>query len=191
MTFAIKAVETKFDNIMFRSRLEARWAFLFKQLHLRYIYEPERFVMYYNNMRFIYMPDFYLIDLNCYVEVKGKEPNYRERSVAWVLSRRINCLVHIVSGQIPLPRIEWWHEYDFDTYTFDGSLSRYPNPLTTKYALNSCAKCGRIEFVPNGDRSLISCACEKKHTSNPSKRIATAFARARMERFDKRPRFVT
>lgn len=186
MLTSIKALETKYDGIMFRSRIEARWACLFKSLRLRYIYEPERFVMYYASKKYVYMPDFYMIDLNCYVEVKGKEPIPMEQAKAWVLSKTSGCLVHVVYGQIPYPHIDEWNRFNFGIWTYDASLTRYAAHLQTTYALNSCIKCGRIEFVPNGDRTLISCSCEKRHTSNPTKRIAVAFGNARMERFDRR-----
>lgn len=185
-TATIKAIETRYDNILFRSRIEARWAYLFKSLRLRYIYEPERFDMRYHGSRFIYMPDFYLIDLNCYVEVKGKKPNQREKNVAWVLSNSSGCLVHLVCGQMPFPYVKEWDRFDFISMTFDSNLTRFPHPSGVQYALNSCVKCGRVEFVPDGDRSLISCGHEVVSTSKPTRKIASAFIHARMERFDRR-----
>ena len=186
MKSGIRAIETRFDNIMFRSRIEARWAMVFKQLGIRYIYEQERYEMFYNGVKFVYMPDFNLIDLNCFVEVKGKQPNGRERNVAWVLSKYTDCLVHIVFGQIPYPFIDDWYRYDFDTFTYDATFMRFGQHIPTKYALNQCSKCSRIEFVPNGDRALISCGCERINTNLPTRKIASAFMRARMERFDRK-----
>lgn len=183
--YCIKPIETFYDGILFRSRLEARWTYVFKTLGLRYIYEYERYIMHYAGARFIYLPDFYMIDFDCFVEVKGKEPTQRERELAWVLSKTTHKLVHIVAGQVPYPYINEWDRFGFDTYTYDASLTRFAEHLPTKYALNSCVKCGRVEFVPNGDRSLLSCACEKKHTNHPTKRIGSAFGHARTMRFDR------
>lgn len=63
----IKAIQTKYNGYTFRSRLEARWAVLFDSLKIRYNYEPEGFEL--NNGEW-YLPDFYLPEINCYVEVK-------------------------------------------------------------------------------------------------------------------------
>src|SRR3954465_14728611 len=66
MTF-IKAIETRFDGHVFRSRLEARWAVFFKEMGLKYEYEPEGFEL---EQRVKYLPDFLLPSQALYVEVK-------------------------------------------------------------------------------------------------------------------------
>ncbi len=66
----MKAIETEYNGILFRSRLEARWAILFDSFKLKWVYEPECFLLS-NNQK--YTPDFYLSDLNLYVEIK---PNF-------------------------------------------------------------------------------------------------------------------
>lgn len=62
----IKAIETKYDGYRFRSRLEARWAVFFNSLGVRFEYEPEGFELSCGR----YLPDFYLTDLDLYVEIK-------------------------------------------------------------------------------------------------------------------------
>lgn len=64
------AIETEYKGILFRSRLEARWAILFDAFNLKWIYEPECFILS-NGQK--YTPDFYLQDIKVYVEIK---PNY-------------------------------------------------------------------------------------------------------------------
>jgi len=64
----IKAIETYYNGYRFRSRLEARWAFFFDAVGIRYDYEPEGFRLK-NGM--YYLPDFYLPDFKLWVEVKG------------------------------------------------------------------------------------------------------------------------
>jgi hypothetical protein len=63
----IKAIETKYDGHHFRSRLEARWAVFFNTNNIVYSYEPEGF-----NLGALgsYLPDFYLPELNLWVETK-------------------------------------------------------------------------------------------------------------------------
>ena len=66
----IKAIETEYNGYRFRSRLEARWAVFFDEANIQYDYEPEGYIRS-DNTRMQYLPDFYLKDLDMYVEVKG------------------------------------------------------------------------------------------------------------------------
>lgn len=63
----MKAIETNYDGILFRSKLEARWAVLFKSAKIEYVYEPECFVLSCGKK---YMPDFYLPEFDYFFEVK-------------------------------------------------------------------------------------------------------------------------
>lgn len=67
------AVETMYKGYRFRSRLEARWAVFFDSLGIMWEYEPEGIVL--SNGK-SYLPDFYLINFNCYFEVKRKGLRY-------------------------------------------------------------------------------------------------------------------
>jgi hypothetical protein len=63
----MKALETEYSEILFRSRLEARWAILFDTLKLEWVYEPECFILS-NNQK--YTPDFYIKKYDLYIEIK-------------------------------------------------------------------------------------------------------------------------
>lgn len=67
----IKPLETIYNGYRFRSRLEARWAVFFKTLGIRYEYEREGFKTKTEN----YLPDFYLPDCKCWIEIKPTEFN--------------------------------------------------------------------------------------------------------------------
>ena len=71
----IKAIETEYNGYRFRSRLEARWAVFFDALDIPYYYEPEGFDL--DGMR--YLPDFYLPDIELWVEVKGHLESEEEK----------------------------------------------------------------------------------------------------------------
>ena len=62
----IKAIETEYNGMLFRSRLEARWAVFFDAAGEKYEYEPDGFML----DGIGYVPDFYLPGLDLYVEVK-------------------------------------------------------------------------------------------------------------------------
>lgn len=71
---SIKAIETMYNGYRFRSRLEARWAVFFDTLKVRWQYEPEGFQLPSGNR---YLPDFYLTDLDLWIEIKpGDAPQY-------------------------------------------------------------------------------------------------------------------
>lgn len=65
----INAIETYHQGHLFRSRLEARWATVLTDLGIRWQYEPQGFHV--GADRRPYLPDFYLPDLDFWIEVKG------------------------------------------------------------------------------------------------------------------------
>lgn len=67
----IKAIETSYKGLKFRSRLEARVALFLDKCAIAWEYEPEGYVT-----KTEYNPDFYLPDFDTWIEVKGKRPGY-------------------------------------------------------------------------------------------------------------------
>lgn len=64
----IKPIETHYNGCRFRSRLEARWAVFFDTLGIKYDYEAEGYDL--GGWGGWYLPDFWLIDQECFVEIK-------------------------------------------------------------------------------------------------------------------------
>lgn len=65
----LKPIPSQYAGITFRSRLEARVAVLLDQLKIEWEYEYEP--VHVPQMDAIYLPDFWLPNLRCYIEVKG------------------------------------------------------------------------------------------------------------------------
>lgn len=67
----MKAIETIYKNITFRSRLEARWAVFFDGIGIEWVYEDEGFDL---GNGIWYLPDFWLPTFNggMFAEVKPK-----------------------------------------------------------------------------------------------------------------------
>ena len=65
----IKPIETRYNGYRFRSRLEARWAVYFDKLGIKYEYEPQGYRLPTGEC---YLPDFYLPDVQSYVEIKPR-----------------------------------------------------------------------------------------------------------------------
>lgn len=95
MTTQIQAIETVYKGYRFRSRLEARWAVFFDTLGVKYEYEKEGFELG-DGLR--YLPDFWLPDYDCWIEIKGAEPSESERQKAGLLAASANKYVDIFIG---------------------------------------------------------------------------------------------
>lgn len=98
----MKAIETIYKGIKFRSKLEATWAVFFDRLGIKYKYEPETFQL----DGVYYLPDFLLpnlFNIPVYVEVKpdingnpGSEVTITEHedySKKWYDFAKENCLM--------------------------------------------------------------------------------------------------
>jgi hypothetical protein len=75
----IKPIETVYNGYRFRSRLEARWAVFFDALKIKYEYEKEGYDL--GGLGY-YLPDFWLPEYNCFIEIKGNVPSTKERAKA-------------------------------------------------------------------------------------------------------------
>lgn len=71
----IKAIETKYNGYSFRSRTEAKWAYVFDKLNIKYLYENEGYELENGDW---YLPDFYLPNHGFFIEIKGANPNQTE-----------------------------------------------------------------------------------------------------------------
>lgn len=98
----IKSIDTIYKDFKFRSRLEARWAVFFDELGIVWEYEKEGYDI--EGIR--YLPDFWLPDLDCWIEIKGDTPGYFEKKKAIKLCLASRKDVHIFIGE----------PYDAETY---------------------------------------------------------------------------
>ena len=71
----IKAIETHYSGHHYRSRLEARWAIYFDHIGVDFEYESEGYEV---AAGVCYLPDFFLPDYKCHVEVKHKGGSFKK-----------------------------------------------------------------------------------------------------------------
>lgn len=90
----LKSIETEYNGIKFRSRLEARWAVFFDELQISYQYEVEGFDI---NGTW-YVPDFYLPDYSCWVEIKPNGYRWWEDQKAVKFSKQVDTKYLLISG---------------------------------------------------------------------------------------------
>lgn len=144
-----KPIETVYDGHRFRSRLEARYAMLFNELHIKWVYEPEGFVL---SDGTCYLPDFYLPESDSFFEVKG------------IMSdkdmHKIEMLIRDTDKQV----IIGYPDFTFESCNYgawDGS--DVLNSLTSKRSsvLVRCRSCQRYYF--SGIEWSYECRCCKAY----------------------------
>lgn len=141
----IKPIQTTYAGIKFRSRIEARWAFVFDRLNIDWEYEREGFEL----PSGWYLPDFYLRGIGAapgqesiWFEVKGKPPTGDEEKKAAELANATGEDVLIAFGQIP----KQVDPYDgaWDTTLF---YANYEGGVDHHYQISACPKCHKLGFV--------------------------------------------
>lgn len=162
---ALKAIDTYWNGLYFRSRLEARWAVFYDKLGIRYEYEKEGYDLG-DGIR--YLPDFWLPEQDCFVEIKGgfsglKLENKEIRRDAYLkcgrLAGRSGKLVYIATSGIG--NVKEWDAHgqawpplhmEFDG-TRDHSLEDASCPELYNWTGFNCwaGRCGHYAIVSIGD----------------------------------------
>jgi len=91
----LKPIDTVYNGYRFRSRLEARVAVFFDALGIAYEYEKEGFELPGAGR---YLPDFWLPNSDCWVEVKAGTPSREEDAKADRLCAYSERDVHFLTG---------------------------------------------------------------------------------------------
>jgi hypothetical protein len=186
----IAAIQTQYNGVLFRSRLEARWAVFFDTLGIKYCYEAEGYSLPSGN----YLPDFYIPNQRwfqhkengLFVEIKGVATDKSHNLLdELALHTGIDCTM---LGELPYgdsidreppettftPAIdkEWSivtrckrHSEDCKYWEDDASCDC---PLFAgcdhPYVWCECPFCKRFGFEFDGRSARIGCAC-KDHES--------------------------
>lgn len=181
----MKVIPTYYKGIKFRSRIEARWAVFFDALKVRFEYEKEGYSLEGKP----YLPDFYLQDLKCFIEIKGEKPTRQEQELAYLLSKESGVPVHIFSGSVPTPGMETWNDCGFETFTFDSTSKEQKlqgqEYLQSIYAVNRCPRCKKVGFSRKGIVGELPCGCWSSNRSmRQDELVSKAYLKARSARFE-------
>lgn len=175
--------EVKYGGRVFRTRIEARWAVFFDSLGVEYWAEPWG----YSIGGGWYIPDFYLPDLEVFVEVRFE----RGREVKVDLDEAVGLCeetkkgVLTVMGEPLLP--------DHSSY-LTGELSRYTEWIggsgeagtDIDYWFCTCPRCDQVGLEWEGYADRIDCGCEyrsDKGYNYDSVQLLKAYEAAEMEEF--------
>lgn len=170
----IPSIETRYMNIVFRSRLEARWGVFFDCLKLDWYYEHEGFDL----GRFgRYLPDFYFPQGDFFAEIKPPRPSMNELKKPIAFAKLAKKKVLVVCGHMPKLGA-------YDIAALDGRTGVHEH--FTHFC--DCRKCDGV-WMERGDgeaaASLI-CRCDPERTKYPTfgDRMTAAHMTATLAQFD-------
>lgn len=156
--YGMKAIETKYNGYLFRSKLEAKWALFFDLLNIKYEYEPEGFE---SNKNERYLPDFYLPNTylrnetlkGIYIEIKPSNYNMNHKAQLW-----FNKPLVMFCGE-PLDGFNIYGNYSSDNLYSGYQI--YPH-WDNCMGIFICGACGnsKIEFAEGNYNNCCVCGGE-------------------------------
>lgn len=174
----LTVIETRYKGYHFRSRLEARFFIFLDTLNLRPAYEPEGFNL---GDGIFYLPDFWLPEQDCWVEIKPDAPTGAEADKAGRLATQYGKKVVLfygpVESQLPM---DCWDPGGDSAWAFypDGSVDY-------RYLWCECPMCGRLGITFEGRVDRLPCRCVEAKTRNfDSHRLMQAYKAAQSARFE-------
>jgi hypothetical protein len=137
-------IPTTYCDVQFRSRLEARWAYVFDMLRIGWKYEPQSYFLSSGP----YLPDFLLDCRNggLFFEVKPTDPG-------WGYKARLGELAELT--QIPVILLDVSPVSNSGFEIFYGS-----NGWDEHYQLCVCPDCLKADFQFDGRYPRIGCGCQ-------------------------------
>lgn len=141
--------EINYDGYRFRSKIEAQWYVFFKTLGIEVHYEPETISLEGLNGRVInYLPDFYLPEHDCYVEIKLETtPTHDESMKCYLLAEQTGKNVYLF--------YETLGKKDTNGYVY----LKYSGAFLPLQRWTQCPRCRRFEITYQGRVSLMTCRC--------------------------------
>lgn len=173
----IKAIETEYNGYRFRSRLEARWAVFFDAMGIKYEYEKEGYDL--GELGY-YLPDFWLPELDMWVEVKGQKPTDLEFELMRTITKSMSCSGIIVEN---MPSPKYWNGWDES----QGYYYEFGEGWYYGYSFTACDECGIVSVGYEGRICVCECnwrTMNHDEMSLDKKRMSNAYRKARSARFE-------
>lgn len=144
----MRALQTKHNGVLYRSRTEARWAVFFEQMGWTFVYEPEG----YDLDGEWYLPDFWLQEFEMFVEIKAEAPTEAEIAKAEALHKYSRKRVILIAGS---PGIETYQIIEWRDGKRAGHgvpVEMFNGDIEVDCCFLSCRRC---------ENSVIACLSEK------------------------------
>lgn len=196
----IEATPTTYNGVRFRSRLEARWAVFWDELGVKWEYEPQTFKFLDGKQ---YTPDFWIVDLALWVEIKPSAKIAREEKA----DSKCSQLAYVTGGLVYLDQSGMtWPIEEYCEYTGlripPGSwiysvLFLYAKCWPEDYIFESenhywatCSNCGKIGIsisasssipIQRLNQNIFSCECDThpRWLDSDSEIVMKAYDKAR------------
>ncbi len=176
----MSVIQTRYANVYFRSRLEARWAVFFDALDIQWEYEKEGYE-FSDGTR--YLPDFWLPVQKRWIEIKGEIETKDEIGKASLLAVETMRPVHIFWG--PIPDILNDEVPEYSVFLPEECEGEIVAGQDFPYLFGECPECGMfdIQYLGRADRFGCGC-CTQKTFSYNSLHLLAAYQVARSARFE-------
>lgn len=173
----INAIPTEYNGITFRSRTEARWAVFLDVLKIKWEYEAEGYQLLSGS----YLPDFWVPEIDAFLEVKpeGAEEDRRWSELVALTNKRL-----FVTSGAPGSSHEMygpnpdWPATELAMYCADsadnwyGPMSAHQKAMLEAYGriggygdapyfICQCATCNQWGCEFDGRAERIKCKCER------------------------------
>jgi len=182
----IKPIETVYNGYRFRSRLEARWAVFFDTLGVKYEYEKEGFSLTLPSCGevFWYLPDFWLPNLETWIEIKGQTPTMDEVKKCHLLARTVCKPCFLINGS---PWLTDYNLWVIDPDREDIDFRKRGADMWPENLFVICLSCqglgtlgGGCEFHPPR-----RCRNDNVFSATDHPRLIAAYTAARQARFER------
>jgi hypothetical protein len=173
-SYSIKPIETFYNGIHFRSRLEARWSFFFDGLSIKHYYEHEGYEITTDTKTIKYLPDFYIpkqngmisVSSDMFFEIKPTRdltPFEEEKHEAFSNTLSDNTTFGVLRE---MPRGGFFN----DLTGFEHFLIYDKGGYDMYHTLCLCPFCWTLGYEFEGKWERISCSCgDAKKKLTPSK----------------------
>lgn len=185
----IAAIETRYKGHRFRSRLEARYAVFFDALGIPWEYEKEGYDL---ESAGYYLPDFWLPQQSCFVEIKGEEPTAKELHKCSMLNTKGGFDVFLFSGMPTLESVGvgWFDEAGESSggLTYSENCAFFHCQRCCKVFIDDCRNVTKNsearEYIGRVNKEWLPLSCACGGWIVPEPLIENAMDAARSARFE-------
>jgi hypothetical protein len=158
---AMFGVRTEYYGTWYRTRTDARWGVFFSSLGIKFVYEPECFLL--ENFG-EYTPTFWLVDLECFVVIQEHSFYNAKRPPADELCGKTKRPVHLFCGNPCEPDVKTKND-DLPecSYFWQENRDEVLGYNFGTYWLCCCPNCGTVSFGPRGKSDSKKC-CGNENT---------------------------
>ena len=176
-----------YGGYLFRSKVEAQWAWSFDRLGVQYVYEPDTYQVILDPAKAkttSYIPDFEVPRWNAFVEIKYvlDEPDLDACRKCAALAKSTGKDVYLFFRPPWEQVVDKGRKVPVSGYRYAARTGAFE----PSYQLTECPHCKAVDVAPFGRLAALRCPCVQAHPDlrhHDAKRIVEAVRGAQRERF--------